>query len=224
MNHSFSINELLLFLIALFAVFSPFAVIGPFAVFTGHYSGKTRRRIAFRVSLYSSVLLIVSAWAGDALLRYLGISVAALGAAGGLVLILSSLPMIMKGESPRRKIKAENEPASGSPEHVEDHEEGWETIVVSPLVFPLTVGAGSISLVITQASLAAGIIDKLVLTGIIIIHGLLIHATYMFSVPLSTRLGGRGSAVITRIGGIILLSLAFIIFTNGIKVLLPGLA
>jgi small neutral amino acid transporter SnatA (MarC family) len=36
-------------------------------------------------------------------------------------------------------------------------------------------------------------------------------------------MGGRGSAVVTRIGGIILLSLAFIIFTNGLKALLPGL-
>ncbi|MDC7227937.1 MAG: MarC family protein [Spirochaetales bacterium] len=220
MTLSYSLNELILFLIALFAVFSPFACIGPYAVFTESFTRKTQRKIASRVAIFSSVVLIILAWAGDALLGYLGISIEALGAAGGLVLILSSLPMIMKGESPRKKVK----PEDGIEDEGEYTDEGWETIVVTPLIFPLTVGAGSISLVITQASTAVTFIDKLAITGIICVHGLVILATYMFSVPLSSRLGGRGSAVITRIGGIILLSLAFIIFTNGLKVLLPGLA
>ena len=215
MNLTFSLNELMLFLIALFAVFSPFAVIGPYAVFTEGYSRKTQHKIAFRVAFFSIIVLVVCAWAGEALLRYLGISVAALGAAGGLILILSSLPMIMKGESPRRKVK---------PEDGADPDEGWETMIVSPLIFPLIVGAGSISLVITQASIAVTILDRIVMTGIVAVHGLVILATCWFAVPLSGRLGGRGSAVITRVGGIILLSLAFIIFTNGLKVLLPGLA
>ena len=215
MNLSFSFNDLLLFLIALFAVFSPFACIGPYAVFTESYSKETRRKIAVRVAFVSAVVLIVTFWLGEALLRYLGISVEALGAAGGLVLILSSLPMIMKGEAPRKKVH---------PEDSSEQDEGWETMVVSPLIFPLTVGAGSISLVITQASAAVNLLDKFVLTAIIIVHGFVILATYLFSVPLSNKLGGRGSAIITRVGGIILLSLAFIIFTNGLKVLLPGLA
>lgn len=220
MNLSFTLNELLLFQIALFAVFSPFAVIGPYSVLTDGYERKVQFRIAFRVSLYSAIVLIVCAWAGEALLRYLGISVEALGAAGGLVLILSSLPMIMKGETQRRKVK----PSEGAEPSEGEEDDEWETMIVTPLVFPLTVGAGSLSLVITQAGMVQGIGDRLALTACMIIHFLVFLATYMFSVPLSSRMGGKGSAVITRVGGIILLSLAFIIFTNGLKVLLPGLA
>ena len=119
---NYTLNELLLFLIALFAVFSPFAVIGPYAVFTKGYSKRIQHKIAFRVSLSSALVLIVCAWAGEALLRYLGISVEALGAAGGLVLILSSLPMILKGESSRKKVHADD----GA-----DDDEDWETMVVS---------------------------------------------------------------------------------------------
>lgn len=214
MSLSFTFNEMLLFQIALFAIFSPFAVIGPYSVMIDEFSRKTQFRIATRVSIYSALILILISWGGEALLKYLGISIGALGAAGGLVLILTSLPMIMKGESPRRKL---------NPEDGADPDEGWETMVVSPLVFPLTVGAGSISLVITQASLVETIVDRFALTAILVIHGLIILATYLFSVPLALKMGGRGSAVITRVGGIILLSLAFIIFTNGLKVLLPGL-
>ncbi|MDC7124675.1 MAG: MarC family protein [Spirochaetales bacterium] len=222
---NFSLNELVLFQIALFAMFSPFAVIGPYSVFTEGYSRKIQRKIAFRAGFFSTIILIVSAWAGEALFRYLGISVAALGAAGGLILILSSLPMIMKGESPRKKAK----PLAGltdtdSSDDTEEDDEEWRTLVVSPLVFPLMVGAGSISLVVTQAASAGNVVDKLAISGCIIIHGLFVYATGLFSVPLANYLGGKGSAIITRIGGIILLSLAFIIFTNGLKELLPGLA
>ena len=221
MNMTFTINEIVLFLIALIAVFSPFGVIGPYSVITRGFSRKIQGKITTRVSLYSVFILLVTAWAGEAVLKYLGISIEALGAAGGLVLILTSLPMIMKGESPRKKVKTDD---SGDEHGHEDEDEGWETMIVSPLVFPITVGAGSISLVITQASMVENILDRLALSAVIIIHGFVIHACYLFSVPLSRRMGGRGSAVITRVGGIILLSLAFIIFTNGLKVLLPGLA
>lgn len=220
MTLSFTFNELLLFQIALFAVFSPFAVIGPYSVLTSGYPRKTQFRIAFRVGLYSALICILVGWGGEAVLKFLGISVEALGAAGGLVLILSSLPMIMRGESQRKKVK----PAGEHDSYEGEDDEGWETMVISPLVFPLTVGAGTISLVITQAGMVESIGDRLALTACLIIHGFVIHASYLFSVPMSSKLGGKGSAVITRVGGIILLSLAFIIFTNGLKVLLPGLA
>ena len=220
MHLSFSLNELVLFQIALAAIFSPFAVIGPFSVLTGGFSRRIQVKIAGRVSFYSAVFLVLTAWGGEVLLKVLGISVEALGAAGGLVLILTALPMIMKGESPRRKIKADEDSSAAGP----DQDDGWETSVVSPLTFPLTMGAGSISMVVTQASMVENIADRIAMTVVIVIHGFIILATYLLIAPLSRRMGGRGSAVVTRVGGIILLSLAFIIFTNGLKVLLPGLA
>jgi len=215
---SFTIKELLLFQITLFAIFSPFACIGPFSVLTEGYSNKIKYKISARVSIYSSAVLIIVAWAGEIVLRILGISIEALAAAGGLVLILSSIPMIMKGESPRRKVKA-----TGGIEADEDSDESWRSIVVSPLVFPLTIGAGSMSIVVTQVGYVAGIEDRLAITCCLIIHGLLILGTYIFSAHFAGKLG-KGSTTVTRVGGIILLSVAFIIFTNGLKVLLPGLA
>jgi multiple antibiotic resistance protein len=214
MEFSFNLNDLLLFQVAMAAIFSPFAVIGPYSALTDSFSRKTQRKIAFRVSVYTALFLIITAWAGELILKVLGISIGALAAAGGLVLILTSLPMIMKGESPRRKVKTDDEGEL-------DHE--WASMVVSPLVFPLTMGAGSISLVIHQASQVESIGDRFGMTVVLLIHGLVVFATYFLSVPLAGKMGGRGSAVVTRIGGIILLSLAFIIFTNGLKALLPGL-
>ncbi len=213
MELSFSIRDLALFQVALFAIFSPMACIGPYVTLTGTMSRRIQKKMAFRIALYSAIFLVVTAWAGEALLKAMGISVDALAAGGGLILILTSLPMIMEGRSPRKRVKTDDNP-----------DEGWETLVISPLVFPLTMGAGSISMVVTHARMVVSIADRLAMSVVIIIHGIIIFATYFFSSPLSARMHGSSGAVVTRIGGIILISLAFIIFTNGLKGLLPGLA
>ena len=213
-----------MFQIALFAILSPFAVIGPFSALTEGYSSRTRSKVAARVGYYSFLILIVVAWAGELVLKFLGISIQSLEAAGGLVLILSSLPMILKGEAPRKKVRSEDEVEITSSNNYEEIEKGWENNVVSPLVFPLTIGAGSISLVITQVGQVAGIGDRLAVTVCLVIHGLIILATYLLAASLSVKLSEKGTAVVTRVGGIILLCLAFEIFCDGIRQLLPGLA
>lgn len=214
MELTFSIKELLLYLVALFSIFSPFAVIGPYTDLTKNFSLGVRNKIAFQVGLFTVINLILIAWLGDLFLQILGISLGALRCAGGMVLILASLPMIRKGSSPRRKVDSE----------MVNQDEGWQSIIVTPLIFPITMGAGTIALVITQASQAVSISDRLALNVVILIHGLFVFTTYFFSAPVLKRIGTQGNDVITRIGGIILLSLAFMIFTEGLKELLPGLA
>ena len=213
MEMTFSIKELLLYLVALFSIFSPFAVIGPYTALTKDFSPGVRNKIAFRVGLFTVINLILIAWLGDFILQVLGISLAALRCAGGLVLIMASLPMISKGGSPRRKVDHESV----------TQDEGWQSIIVTPLIFPITMGAGTIALIVTQASQAVSIGDRLALNAVILLHGLLVFATYFFSGPVLKKIGSQGNDVITRIGGIILLSLAFMIFTAGLKELLPGL-
>ncbi len=213
MEMTFSIKELLLYLVALFSIFSPFAVIGPYTALTRNFSPGIRNRIAFRVGLFTVINLTLIAWLGDFILEVLGISLASLRCAGGLVLIMASLPMISKGGSPRRKVDQDSI----------NQDEDWHSIIVTPLIFPITMGAGTIALVVTQASQVVSIGDRLAFNVVILIHGLLVFATYFFSGSVLKRIGAQGNDVITRIGGIILLSLAFMIFTSGLKELLPGL-
>ncbi|MCF6334874.1 MAG: MarC family protein [Spirochaetales bacterium] len=213
MEITFTVKELLLYLVSLFSIFSPFAVIGPYTALTQDFSSGVRNRIAFRVGVFTMINLILIAWLGNVILDILGISLASLRCAGGLVLILASLPMIRKGSSPRRKVDHE----------MVSSDEGWQSIIVTPLIFPITMGAGTIALVITQAGQAVTIGDKLALNVIILLHGMLVFSTYFFSGPVLKKIGTQGNDVITRIGGIILLSLAFMIFTDGLKELLPGL-
>ena len=214
MDLHFTIKELLLYQVALFSIFSPFAVIGPYSALTEDFSNRARNKIAIRISLYTMLNLILIAWFGNYILQILGLSLGALRSAGGLVLILAALPMISKGDSPRRKVH---------PDSVQQ-DEGWRAIVVTPLLFPITMGAGTISLVITQASQAVTLGDRIALNVVIVLHGLLVFITYFFSSFITGKIGSQGNDVITRVGGIILLSLAIMIFTSGLRDLLPGLA
>ncbi|MDR1894808.1 MAG: MarC family protein [Spirochaetales bacterium] len=224
MHLTFTLKEALLFQTALLAMFSPLGVIGPFESIAAGCSREIKRKMAFRVGLYTTCFLLIIAWSGDILLRILGISVAALGAAGGLILMLSSLPMVVTGEVARKKGAPEMSPPEGD-EKAQDGTEGqdWERSIVSPLVFPITMGAGTISLMITQTGIAITFLDKLLVSCSAFIHGIVIFVTYTSAEYITRRLGNSGSATVTRIGGIILLCLAFSLFTNGIKVLLPGL-
>ena len=214
MELTFSLNDIFLFIIALFSMFGPFAVIGPFVALTADYKRSTQKKIAFRVSLLLGIMLILLSLLGNYLLMALGISLASLSAAGGLVLIVSALNMAIKGDSPRRKVKADD---------IDEDDDDWETITVTPILFPITFGAGTMSLVMTQSAIAVTLLDKLVLCGVFIFNSLGVYLVYFFAGPLSKAIGNRGNAILTRVGGIILLSLAFKIFTRGLLELLPGL-
>jgi len=214
MDISLTFDQILLYQFSLFVMLSPLGVIGPFTAMTGDYSRPIQKKSAFRVSLYCGLTLIFLAWVGEWLLRALGISLDSLNAAGGLILMLTSLPLVLKGTSSRRKVDPDD--------NVID-EESWTDNVVTPLVFPLTVGAGTISLVITMAGQMHTVMDRVILTGILSLHGFIIWLLYFFSGPLSRRIGPQGKMVMNRVGGIVLLSLAFSILTNGLKALLPGL-
>ncbi|MBN2051378.1 MAG: MarC family protein [Spirochaetales bacterium] len=210
-----SIRQILVFQIALFSMFSPFSVIAPFVNLTMDYSRKIQHRMAFRVALFSMLTLLVTAWVGDVLLKFLGISLEALAAAGGTILAAVSIPMVLKGDSPRKKVDLDT---------LDETSEDWKSIVVTPLVFPLTIGAGSISLVLTQVGHAEGFPDRLIISSVILMHGVVMWLTYYFAGPVSRKIGRQGNAVITRIGGIILLSIAYELLATGLTGLLPGLA
>jgi multiple antibiotic resistance protein len=215
MTISLSMDQILLFQVSLIAMLSPLGIIGPFAALTVIYPRKIQRRMALLVALYCLGLLVMLFWLGEWLLRILGITLEALNASGGLILMLTSLPLVLKGSTARKKV---------DPDSLHHDEESWRDLLVSPLVFPLTTGAGTMSLVITYAGQMETFGDRLVFNGMILVLCLIIWLIYYFSGPLSRRIGPQGNLVMNRVAGIILLSLAFTLMSRGLRGLLPGLA
>lgn len=215
MNISVTFDQILLYQVSLVATLSPLGIIGPFSTLTNDYPRDIQKKIAIRVSLYCTFAMIILALAGEFLLVILGISINTLTATGGLILLLTSLPLVLQGKSSRKKL---------DPEAIQTDSTEWTDLLVTPLVFPLTMGAGVISLVISYSGQMQTMVDKIILIGMIISQGIIILLVYYFAGPLSKKIGPQGNILMNRIAGIILISLSFDLLTKGLKGLLPGLS
>src|SRR5690554_4944269 len=82
-----------------FATISPIDGAAIFAAITINNSSAKRRRIAIRGVTIAAIVLLIFAASGEWLLNTLGISLAALRTAGGILLLLISLDMVFARSS-----------------------------------------------------------------------------------------------------------------------------
>jgi len=82
-----------------FATVSPIDIAGVYAVITVNNTPRQRVSMALRGCLIATVLLVVFTIFGEALLAQLGISLAALKTAGGILLLLMAINMVFSKDS-----------------------------------------------------------------------------------------------------------------------------
>ncbi|SFV28118.1 MarC family protein [Hyphomicrobium facile] len=191
-----------------------FVTIGPieaavlFATLTPKMPYDVRRGIAIRATLIASCILAVFTLFGDPILSELGVSLAALQTAGGIILLLIALDMIFARPGGAIKLT----PPEGAEAQTKDD------IAVFPLATPLIAGPGAMSagilltanahgeplgVAIVAASLAAVMVVTLVL---------LILAN-----ELNHLLGITAQRVLIRVFGILLAAIAMQAVFNGIS-------
>ena len=96
-------------LVTLFVVVNPIGVVPLFIAVAGHESAAARRRIAGQAILISTVILFVFIGIGQIVLEALGIDLASFRIAGGLVLLIIALRMVLQEEhDPRADSSAGN--------------------------------------------------------------------------------------------------------------------
>lgn len=167
----------------------------PIIIDLQHRTGKVP---AFKVSMISWILLVIIYFLGDGVLSLFGVDVKSFAVAGSLVILAISFEMIFDVTIFRY---------DSSPE-------GVSTIV--PLVFPLIVGAGSFT---TLLSLKAEY------QTINIMIALFLNILFIFfvlrSIDWIERVLGKGLVYILRkFFGIILLAIAVKLFMSNISTLL----
>jgi multiple antibiotic resistance protein len=195
------------------AVATFFATIGPlhaaavFAVLTGKYEPMQRRHCAFRGVLIATVILLVFALMGEAMLRSFGISLPALRTAGGILLLLISVDMVFARPSG----------ATSTTDEEENEAATREDIAVFPLATPLIAGPGAMGATILlmaeaqrdlahQAIVVAALLSILFVTLICLV----------LASQLTRILGLTGLQVIGRIFGVLLAALAVQFIFDGI--------
>lgn len=122
-------------LVTLFVVVNPIGVAPLFLAVAGRESAAARRRIAAQAIIISAVILLVFIAIGQIVLEALGIDLASFRIAGGLVLLVIALRMVL----------AETETSSDTDAPLRGN------VAVFPLAMPFIAG---------PASHGSGIIDR----------------------------------------------------------------
>jgi multiple antibiotic resistance protein len=92
-----------------------------------------------------------------------------------------------------------------------------------PLAIPGTVGAGSITTVVIQASTYDSLRDLAIISLISLGVAMIVWLAFRSASPIGKRLGPIGMNIVTRVMGILVTATAFGLLARGIGGLLPGL-
>ena len=195
-------------LITFFVVIDPPGCAPIYAGLTKGASPAHRRSMAIRAVVVAAIILFVFAAVGEALLKALGVSLAAFRIAGGIMLFLIALEMVFEKRTERREDRAAK--VASTPE-VED-------VSIFPMAMPMIAGPGSIASVMLMMSRNHGIERVAVVLAALATILALTLVALLAAGPLMRLLGTRIEAVITRILGVLLGALACQFVIDGIRI------
>jgi multiple antibiotic resistance protein len=170
-----------------------------------------RRRQAIRATVIATIVLLSFALLGGWLLSALGIGLPAMKVAGGVLLFLLAVDMVM-GQTFLRASPAEQQ--AGAEEH---------DISVFPLAIPLLAGPGGMTSMVLATQQAEGDLVQLAAVFAALVVVLVLTLVCLVSAGTVARLLGRtGGHVIGRVLGVLLAALAAQITLEGVRQSLAG--
>ena len=195
--------------ISLFAIIDPFGIIPIIIAFTAGMSAQKRDRVGRIASLAVLVILIAALLLGEAILSFFGISIHSFRTAGGILLLLMSINMLI-GDKPKL---------------APDDSEGDATssVAIVPLSTPLLAGPGAISTVILDAHKGSNVGHYGAMALVLALLSLIVWITFLIAPWVSQRLGKIGSSIVTRMMGLLLAAIAVEFIAGGLRGLFPAL-
>jgi multiple antibiotic resistance protein len=197
----------------LFAFTTFFATIGPvdaaavFAALTPNATPRQRRVMAIKGTLIAAAVLIVFMLFGNDLLAHMGITLAAMRTAGGILLLLIAIDMVFARHSGGTSATADESEEAG---HKAD-------ISVFPLATPMIAGPGAMGAVVLLTAESQGDLERqaVVMAALLAVLALT-FLLLLIAGGVQRVLGVTGSNVITRVVGVLLAALAVQFIFDGI--------
>ena len=200
------------FFIGLVAIINPLGLLPVFVSLTGHQTPQERMKTNTTANIAVMVILWVSMFFGQMILDLFGISIASFRIAGGSLITLIAWSMLQGKLGEVKHNKEEKGEIAAK-----------ESIAVVPLALPLMAGPGAISSTIVYSSQFNRPGQLFGLSLVVVIFSLFSWLVFR-AAPLLFRLMGKtGINVVTRIMGLIMMSLGIEIMVAGIKHMFPGL-
>jgi multiple antibiotic resistance protein len=199
-----------------FATF--FAVIGPvdtaviLASMTPNMTRAERRGIAARAVLIATIIILLFTLFGGPVLRQLGVTLAALQTAGGIILFMIALEMTLaKRPGPSAALSPKES------EETEDKAERHAEIAVFPFATPLIAGPGAMTSAIVLAAGTRGDLTLLTaVVGAILAVMLVTLLLLLVAQEVHHVIGVTARKVIVRVFGVLLAALAVQSIFNGL--------
>jgi multiple antibiotic resistance protein len=172
-------------IIALFIIVDPFGNIPIFIGLTENVPETQRKKVYNTATLVGVVLLLVFAFTGQEILNIFGLSIYAFEVAGGILLLIIAIRILISGT---------RDSTDSSP----------ESLGAVPIAIPLLVGPGAITTTIFNLQVygtEAAILSVLIVLGLTWVILRFISRIYKF-------LGKTGSLVISRVMALLIAAIA----------------
>lgn len=212
--------------VALFPVVNPIGTAFVVMPYFAHLDDAGKRRAVLKITAYAFGVCIVALLAGQWILKLFGLSVPVVQLAGGIMICKIGWEFLSSDKDDAGDDAEDAQPAAAAsaggaalpPVHPQDIDDK----LFYPLTFPVTTGAGTISVLFTLSAHASAddLPRYLANTGAIVLAIAMICAL-VFVFYLNTRrivrfLGSQGQRIFNRV-------IAFFIFCVGLQIAVDGL-
>jgi multiple antibiotic resistance protein len=198
MNQVISLSLLTEVFVTLFVIMDPIGTIPIFLSLTRGRSPRSMRRAAWQAVSVSFGVIVAFAFFGQRILEYLDISLPALQASGGLLLLLVAL-QLLTGQ--------EQAPTAASDVNV----------ALVPLGTPLLAGPGAIVATMVLSRRVDNVAEfTAVALGVVLVH-VSLWLAMRFSLPILRLLREGGVVLVSRISGLLLSAIAVQLVADAVK-------
>ena len=198
--------------ILLFVVIDPIGVVPMFCTITHGYSPAMARRAAVRGVAVAFGVIVMFALGGHALLQYLGVTMPAFSIAGGILLFLVAVDMVVVRQSGLRTATEKEQEEAGQK----------ADISVFPLAIPMIAGPGALTTVLLLTAGQPWSRQTAEVIGVVAVVLLVTLLMLLISRVIRRLLGETGVNVVVRVFGILLAALAVQYVSNGVRQLLQA--
>lgn len=178
-----------------------------------------RRKAAKKITFYCFLICIVSLLAGTWILKLFSISIPVVQMAGGIMICRMGWMLLNSDDGIKgKKETAQPERKAGD----------FENILFYPLAFPMSTGAGTISVLLTlsahaeEKELPLHLMNLGALAISIVLICMVIYICYANTPRLIKRLGPRGEQIVNRISAFLVFCIGMQIFASGILAFLKS--
>ena len=172
-------------IIVLFIIVDPFGNIPIFMSLTDKMNEEQRRKVFNTASLVGFILLLIFAFTGQEIFAIFGISIYSFEVAGGILLLIISIRILISGS-------------------LHEYAESPESMGAVPIAMPLLVGPGAITTAILSLQEYGAVVTAVAVLVVIFLTWVILRfigSTYRF-------LGKTGSLVIARVMALLIAAIA----------------